>query len=120
MSLEFYKALNYPVPSPKAYFMHQKKQNLTDIKSTQAIHAKNDNQGFSRTKKNQYLDEYIAFIDKYHWLYRSIPGISRIYLCNSLTFNALHQNSDIDLFIVAKPKRIWRSKFWATLLFSLM
>ncbi|MDR0650197.1 MAG: hypothetical protein LBG59_02025 [Candidatus Peribacteria bacterium] len=49
------------------------------------------------------MDDYIAEIEKYATLYKSLPFVEEIYLCNSITFNALHQDSDIDLFIIARP-----------------
>ena len=35
--------------------------------------------------------------------FQSIPFIEQIFLCNSISFNALDKNSDIDLFIITKP-----------------
>jgi hypothetical protein len=63
------------------------------------------------------MDEYLAEIEKYATLYKSLPFVDEIYLCNSITFNALHQNSDIDLFIITRPGRIRTAKFRAMLFF---
>jgi hypothetical protein len=75
---------------------------------------------FSRNKKNEYMDEYIRYIDKFSWLYRSLPFIQSIYLCNSITFNALNDNSDIDLFIVTKKWALRRARFFSELYFLLL
>jgi hypothetical protein len=40
-------------------------------------------------------------------------------LCNSITFNALDDNSDIDLFIIAQPWRIRSVKFRSMIFFLL-
>lgn len=113
MSLDFYKALKYPVPNNKEFFIHQKKQNwpINDLQSDPNV--------FSRDIKSDLMTEFITHIDKYHRLYKSIPWVRAIFLCNSITFNALHDNSDIDLFIISKKNRIRRAKFWSTLLFTI-
>jgi hypothetical protein len=64
------------------------------------------------------MDEYLTEIAKYTTLYKSLPFIKEIYLCNSITFNALHQDSDIDLFIITRPGRIRTAKFRAMLFFA--
>ncbi|MDR2416093.1 MAG: hypothetical protein LBD75_05860 [Candidatus Peribacteria bacterium] len=61
------------------------------------------------------MNDYLAEIEKYATLYKSLPFVEEIYLCNSITFNALHENSDIDLFIITRPERIRTAKFWAML-----
>ena len=45
-----------------------------------------------------------------------IPGIRMIAVVNSLSMNATHTNSDIDLFIVTSPGMIWFVRFFSTLL----
>lgn len=57
---------------------------------------------FSWETKNKYMDEYIEYINSWSWLWTHIPCIRQIYLCNSITFNALHNNSDIDICIITK------------------
>ncbi len=49
-----------------------------------------------------------------------IPGITFVGVCNSLSMNACHQNSDIDLFIIAKKNRLWSVRILTTLYFSLL
>jgi hypothetical protein len=33
-----------------------------------------------------------------------------------MTFNALHANSDIDLFVVTQERRVWLARFFMTLM----
>ncbi|MBQ7073605.1 hypothetical protein IJM86_00735 [bacterium] len=47
-----------------------------------------------------------------------MPFVEKIYLCNSLTFNSLNSDSDIDLFIVVQEQKIWTARFFCLLLFS--
>jgi predicted nucleotidyltransferase len=49
------------------------------------------------------MDEYLNEIKRLKITFQSIPFVEEIYLCNSITFNALDENSDIDLFIIAEP-----------------
>ena len=39
--------------------------------------------------------------------------------CWVISFNALDENSDIDIFIITEPWRIWTVKFWSMILFML-
>lgn len=109
-NLIFYKIMKYPIPKNKEAFWFEKEWKES-IK---------DNKWFSRDKKDPLLDEYITQIDKYGWLYKSIPFIRNIYLCNSITFNSLHDWSDIDLFIVTKKGSLRRARFFSVLMFTLL
>ncbi len=74
---------------------------------------------FSWAKKNKFLEEYLRFIHKYGFLYRNLPFIKQIFLSNSITFNALNIDSDIDFFIICKKNRIWTCRTFAYFMFFL-
>lgn len=110
----FYDVMDYPVPKDKELFflshsIDDKPQNIdySQIK-------------FSWDTKSKYMPEYIQKINKYWWLYRSLPFVQDIYLCNSITFNALNSASDIDLFIVVKNNRLWLARFFSAFLFFVL
>ncbi len=44
-----------------------------------------------------------------------LPFIQGAYLCNNFGYNNLHSNSDIDLFIVVSPGRIFLARLLATI-----
>lgn len=44
-----------------------------------------------------------------------IPGVIGVAICNSLAWHATTKESDIDLFIVTRPGKIWTSRLFATL-----
>lgn len=44
-----------------------------------------------------------------------LPFIQGIAICNSLVFHHTREGSDIDLFVIAKPGKIWSSRFFAVL-----
>lgn len=108
--LSFYQMMHYPVPRQKEYFMDAPlptKQSLPPLQ-----------QKFSRDEKPDLMQEYLKELQQHSALYQSLPFVEVIYLCNSLTFNALHQHSDIDFFIIVRPERIWTAKFFAMLKMS--
>jgi hypothetical protein len=100
--LVFYKIMNYTVPHNYQYFLFGKttQQKQKDILRAQEFPP--NEQKYSRDKKNPYMNDFLHYITKFQRLYKSIPFVQSIYLCNSITFNALRENSDIDLFIVTK------------------
>lgn len=48
-----------------------------------------------------------------------IPWIEMIGVCNSLSMLATHPDSDIDLFIITREKRLWTVRILVTLFFFL-
>lgn len=107
--LIFYKIMKYPIPKRMEYFFFDKKVN--DNKNIGIDNS------FSRNKENKHMDEYISFINTFWKLYRSIPFIKQIFLCNSITFNALKKDSDIDLFIITKKDSIRRARLFSLIFF---
>lgn len=110
-NLIFYKVMNYPIPTQSQYLLFEKSIDTWFIPWSSTL------QTFSWHKKNPYMDEYIKYINKFWRLYRSIPFIKSIYLCNSISFNALKADSDIDLFIVSKKNSLRRARFFSVLFF---
>ena len=124
-NLLFYKIMNYHIPKQEDIFEFQEKLNINNQSNTQKSNKTNKTNetaiknDFSRNKKNKFMKKFIEKINK-HWnLYRSLPFIEEIYLCNSITFNALKRESDIDLFIVAKKWHMWRARFFSAIFFKL-
>ncbi|MDD4529972.1 MAG: hypothetical protein PHO80_00255 [Candidatus Gracilibacteria bacterium] len=62
---------------------------------------------FQKTQK--YL-KYVAWI----------PGLKMIAVCNSLSMFASKKNSDIDLFVITHPKRLWIVRILMTLIFQIL
>ena len=110
----FYEVLGYPIPLNSSAFAYQQKMKEENRieKSDFLYHWIN----FSREKENPYHKEYLTFLKKWSWLYKQFPFVDAIYLANSMTFNALHANSDIDLFVVTQERRVWLARFFMTLM----
>ena len=49
-----------------------------------------------------------------------IPWILFVWVGNSLSMNSCHKNSDIDLFIITRPNRLWTVRILTTLYFTLL
>jgi len=109
--LLFYEIMNYPVPKDYKFFEYWAKKEKLDYTWTQ---------GFSRKEKNMYMETSITKINKFGNLYRSLPFISEIFLCNSISFNSLKDDSDIDIFIITKKNKLRRARFFSELYFTIL
>jgi len=109
--LLFYEIMQYPVPKNSKLFEYwAKKENINF----------EENQKFSRDKKNEYIEQFTTKINRFWKLYKSLPFISEIFLCNSITFNSLKKDSDIDIFIVTKKNKLRRARFFSELYFTIL
>jgi len=117
--LVFYKIMNYDVPRQYRYFLFEKKWRKKQEDILRGQEFPPDEEKYGWDKKNEYMDSFLSYIKKYSRLYRSVPFIQSIYLCNSITFNALHKDSDIDAFIVTKKWALWRARLRSAVLFFL-
>ncbi|MCD5374845.1 nucleotidyltransferase domain-containing protein [Candidatus Gracilibacteria bacterium] len=59
-------------------------------------------------------------VKKYNKIFSYIPGVLCVCVGNSLAMNAAHKDSDIDLFIITKSKRIWTTRILITALLGLL
>jgi len=107
----FYEIMNYPIPRLKYFFAYDRR-GLSDKETLKTDFGSE----FSRDTKSALFSEFLAFIEKWNWLYSQFPFVKQIFLANSLTFNALKSSSDIDLFVVTQKGRIWTAR----LLMSIM
>lgn len=119
--LRFYEIMHYPVPINADFYLQYSENDLPPKLKHSLKTDSNDieNHEFSREKKSKYMDEYLAEIKRIKQVFQSIPFVHQIFLCNSITFNALEDNSDIDLFIITQPWRIRSVKFRSMLFFFL-
>jgi len=118
--LRFYEIMNYPVPKNTELFFQYSDTEPTNANKILKDTSENNNKDwFSRDQKSKYMDEYLKEIKRLRSTFQSIPFVEQIFLCNSISFNALDKNSDIDLFIIAEPRRIRTVKFRSMILFTL-
>ena len=118
--LRFYEIMKYPVPkNMELFFQYSDTEPTNANKLLKNIDEDEWWNSFSRDQKSEYMDEYLKEIERLKWTFQSIPFVEQIFLCNSISFNALDKNSDIDLFITAEPWRIRTVKFRSMILFTL-
>ena len=74
------------------------------------------------TKKEPQEIEKLLWkkVDKYVPFLRFIPWVLLVGIGNSLSMNACHKGSDIDLFIITKKNRLWTVRIITTLYFFLL
>lgn len=53
-------------------------------------------------------------VENYKFLFKRIPFLSAVFVCNSLSFSNSKPNSDIDLFIVAEKNRLFIMRLFIT------
>lgn len=46
---------------------------------------------------------------------RFVPFVRAVFICNNLAFETVSAESDVDVFIVTAPKRIWIARLFSTL-----
>ena len=103
--LKFYEIMKYPVPKNTELFFQYSDTEHTNANKILKDTSENENLNwFSRDKKSEYLDEYLQEIKRLESIFQSIPFVEQIFLCNSISFNALDKNSDIDLLISTPNK----------------
>ncbi len=107
----FYEMMWYPAPFRKELFAYGQEIDIMGQPSDLP---------FSRAKTTAQMDEFLGFIKKCARLWKSLPYVDAIYLANSITFNALHDQSDIDLFIVTSPHRIWTARLYSCVMLWLL
>ncbi len=96
----------YPKPYPSHNFYYKKKQ------------KKNKSQE-DKVKKHT-TDKQYKTLKKYQRLRKHLPYIKHVYLCDSMSFNAHDNNSDIDLFFITKAGCTRRARFWTVLIFWML
>jgi hypothetical protein len=112
MSHTFYHIMNYPVPSSATQFSWLEEDNGINNTTSEDRSREQD--------PSEIMSIYLGHIQSYARLYRSIPFVEQIYLCNSITFNALHEESDIDILIITKPGMLWLARLWSWMMFSVI
>lgn len=105
---QFYTIMGYPTPTAYDHYRH-----LTESHTPHTTSV--SDRDFSWTTKSKQMESYLNFIHDVLPVLESIPFVSQIYLCNSISFNALHPGSDIDLCIITKPGYLRFARFFSWL-----
>ncbi len=107
----FYEMMGYPAPFRKELFAYAQEIDIMGQPSDLP---------FSWAKPCNGMEEYVEYVSKCARIWKSLPYVDAIYLANSMTFNALREESDIDLFIVTSPGRIWTARLWSAVMLFIL
>ncbi|HMY80868.1 MAG TPA: hypothetical protein PLW93_06405 [Candidatus Absconditabacterales bacterium] len=104
----FYEIMNYPLPVPSVLEFFKRSSGDGQKQINDSFHYEPSQCELESWggEVNQHMSNYLGQIAKHSWIRRSLPFVSHVYLANSITFNALHQGSDIDLVILCTPGKI--------------
>lgn len=111
ISYLFYEIMNYPLPRQREFFAYWVGKEPWWLWFTEAP---------TWSTVSDFQNEYCEFVKKRLWIWKYIPFIEAVYIGNSMTFNALHAWSDIDLFIITNVKRLWRWRLMSVLFLWLL
>ncbi len=59
-------------------------------------------------------------VKKYSWVFANVPFLKMVAVGNTLAYDNVSENSDIDLFIVAKKNRVWTARAFLLLWLGLL
>ena len=121
-SLEIYKWLQCPISYMELLLALQE---LVDSKKITASH------GYYFLPENYHLlrersQSYVVSINKlkkarhYSRLLLMLPWVRRVAVYNSVAFFTAHEQSDIDLFIVTHPGRVWSARFFINVFLKIL
>lgn len=60
-----------------------------------------------RVKREKLAKKYWWLVKKRRWIFSNIPFLKQVFVSNTLAYNNVHSNSDIDLLIIGKSERLW-------------
>ncbi len=66
----------------------------------------------TRQLRSLIAEKKIARAKKFAKLFRLLPSVKMVAVCNSLGYYNVREASDIDFFIITAPGRIWLTRFW--------
>ncbi len=67
-----------------------------------------------RKKRYVISDHKLKYVKKWLRFLQYAPFVREIAICNSLGYHNARESSDIDLFVVTDPGRIWTARFFLT------
>lgn len=86
------------------YFAFDKREELLSLRET----------------KNQESEKLWIKVKRWRFLFRLMPFIKGVAVCNNLAMNNVTEKSDIDLFIITKRNRMFLARFITTAILHLL
>jgi hypothetical protein len=103
VALGFYIMMWYPIPLRSEFFAYQESDDQASSRPLQAFRS------WLQPPSERML-QYIDQVTKRQRIWKYIPGVQSVYLANSITFNAIQDESNIDFFVVTGAKRLRTTK----------
>lgn len=130
-TLAYFDIFNYPLTLSELwkylYCPHQKytlkqlkdileqspflKERLVSIEGFYALKGR-EHTYLLRKQNNNWADRKFAKVVRLLKIYRFLPFVKMIAVCNSLAYSNARHDSDIDLFVVTSRGKIWLARFW--------
>lgn len=66
------------------------------------------------------MNEQWKTIRRYRWVFRYLPFVKMVAVCNAVAMNTADKNSDIDLFVITGKDRIFLGRVIMTLIFHFL
>lgn len=70
--------------------------------------------------RQKLAEKFWRQVRKYEWLFANVPFIKMVAVSNTLSYDNVTENSDIDLFVVAANGRVWTVRAWLLLWMTIL
>jgi len=75
---------------------------------------------FARKKRYLIAEKKYRRALRFARIFRLLPSVRMVAVCNTLAFSNAKDESDIDFFIITKPGKIWLTRFWLQSMLALL
>lgn len=58
-------------------------------------------------------------VQRYLWIFKIVPFVKMVAVCNNLSFEKINQDSDIDFFVICKSGKLYTVRFFLLLFFKI-
>lgn len=128
-TIQFFGIFKFPLTADeikKHLYQYEKAVHIKEIKGTlnqiegiEKIHdyhiLKGKNEWVDLRKSHKFISEKLwGRVRQYSQYITQIPFVKMIAVCNNLAYDNANEKSDIDLFIVIKPNRMWTARILIT------
>lgn len=76
-------------------------------------------EGQDLLKRSKLVATFWRKVKRWRWVFSNVPFLSQAFVSNTLAFGVINNDSDIDLFLVGKSKRLWTMRAFLLTWFNL-
>lgn len=120
--VELYRYLWRPPASVSITDVEEAVAGLPQLRNYEGVIVLRDRETLGEVREERYLESENKFRKRrcYLWLLSCLPGVEAIWIVNSMAYHNVRPESDIDLLIVARPGKIWSTRFFTTAVAKLL